>query len=97
MLGSGRVMSDVYRYGLWVTKEYMSGGLGVQDFARELGGVYFFARQHLDDLLLNRLASAVMACYAEYSGGYIAEKAFQEELASAILEFEQVERNRIQS
>jgi len=84
-------MIDVYIYGLWVSIEYLSGRLGVEDFAQEFGGVYFFAREHRDDLLVNRFASAVMARYAEFSGGHIDELAFQKELASVILPFERVE------
>lgn len=88
---AGRVMSEVCKYGLWVAKEYLSGRLGVEDFAQEFGGVYFFAREHREDELVNRFATAVMARYAEFSGGHIDELAFQKELAIVILPFERVE------
>jgi hypothetical protein len=69
-------------YAISIVQQFLEGKLDPSAFAQQLGGIYIYAKDR-GDHADKELANALMASFAQFSGGYIPDTYLRRELAVA--------------
>lgn len=81
-------MSEIAEYIEASVRSYVDDEIGIDTFRLAFVGAYVHVRNHANsDPVANRLASRLMAPFAEFSAGHRSEQSLRMELESAIRSF----------